>query len=99
MPQYDVFRNPEGVGFLLDIQSDVLDALTTRIVVPLLPTSRAPKPAARLNPVLEIGGESLVMLTQFMAAVPSGLLVHHVGSAVGFRDDITRAIDMLTHGF
>ena len=72
MPKYDVFPNPSGDGFLLDVQSDLLNDLNTRVVVPLLPSASAPKPATRLNPAFDINGESVVMVTQFMAAVPVG---------------------------
>lgn len=99
MAQYDVFRNPEGSGYLLDVQSDLLDRLTTRLVVPLMPQTQAPKPAARLNPIVKIAEEPHVMVTQFMASVPEKLLAKHVTSAVYLRDEITTAIDMLTHGF
>lgn len=99
MAQYDVFRNPEGSGYLLDVQSDLLNGLSTRLVIPLLPASQAPKPAIRLNPVVSIGDAPHVMVTQFMAAVPLKLLTTHVTSAAQLRDEITAAIDMLTHGF
>jgi len=40
------------------------------------------------------------MVTQFMAAVPERLLTSHLTrAAAAMRDDITAAIDMLTHGF
>ena len=99
MAQYDVVRNPEGSGYMLDVQSDLLDGLTTRLVVPLMPQTQAPKPAARLNPIVKIAEEPHVMVTQFMAAVPERLLTSHVKSAAAMRDEITAAIDMLTHGF
>ena len=99
MAQYDVFQNPEGSGYLLGVQSDLLDGLSTRLVVPLLPASQAPKPATRLNPVVSIGDATHVMGTQFMAAVPEQLLTTHVTNVAQIRDDITAAIDMLTHGF
>lgn len=99
MAQYDIFQNPEGPGYLLDVQSDLLDGLSTRLVIPRLPASQAPKPATRLNPVLSIGDESHVMMTQFMAAVPAKLLTKHVTNSAQMRDEITTAIDMLTHGF
>ena len=99
MAQFDVFQNPEGSGYLLDVQSDLLDGLSTRLVIPLLPALQAPKPAARLNPVVNIKDEAHVMATQFMAAVPQKLLTTHVASAAQMRDEITAAIDMLTHGF
>lgn len=99
MAQYDVFRNPEGFGYLLDVQSDLLDGLTTRLVVPLMPQTQAPKPAARLNPIMTIAKEPHIMVTQFMAAVPAKLLSEPVTTVARLRDDITAAIDMLTHGF
>lgn len=49
MAQYDVFLNSDGSGYLLDVQSDLLDGLATRLVIPLLPASQAPKPATGLN--------------------------------------------------
>ncbi|WP_262386439.1 hypothetical protein ROLI_040250 [Roseobacter fucihabitans] len=35
---------------LLDVQADLLDALNTRMIVPLIAISKAPVPAKRLNP-------------------------------------------------
>jgi toxin CcdB len=99
MAQYDVFQNPDGSGYLLDVQSDLLDGLITRLVVPLMPQTQAPKPAARLNPIVNIAEERHIMVTQFMAAVPAKLLSEQVTSVARLRDDITAAIDMLTHGF
>ena len=39
------------------------------------------------------------MVTQFMAAVPAEAATTQVTSAAAMRDEITAAIDMLTHGF
>ena len=63
MAQYDVFANPSGGGYLLDVQSDLLDDLNVRAVVPLLPRDAAPLAASRLNPVFEINGAAHVMMT------------------------------------
>ena len=51
MARFDLYHNPDG-GYLLDVQTDLLNHLNTRMVVPLLPMQTAPKPAATLNPVL-----------------------------------------------
>lgn len=99
MAKYDVFPNPSGDGFLLDVQTDLLSDLNTRIVVPLLPTSNAPKPATRLNPIFDIEGQSVVMVTQFLAAVPIGLLKSSVGNLSEEFDTVTTAVDMLMQGF
>jgi len=79
MPKYDVYSNPSGDGFLLDIQTDLFSDLNTRVVVPLLPKLKAPKPATRLNPVFGINGELVVMATQFLATMPVGILKSQVG--------------------
>ena len=99
MARYDVYPNPSGAGFLLDVQTDLLGDLNTRIVVPLLPRSTAPKPARRLNPVFEIDSEELVMVTQFLAAVPTSVLQAPVGHLRDAFDTITDAIDMVMQGF
>ncbi len=99
MPKYDVFPNPSGDGYLLDVQTDLLSDLNTRMVVPLLPKAHAPKPATRLNPEFLIDGEQVVMVTQFMAAVPVGLLKSPVGHLKDDFEQITVAVDMLMQGF
>lgn len=99
MARYDVFANPSGRGLLLDVQTDLLSGLNTRVVVPLLPRSVAPAPADRLNPVLDMDGAEVVMVTQFMAAVPLAMLKVPLGNLSDDFDRITAAIDMLMQGF
>ncbi|MEL6886561.1 MAG: CcdB family protein [Pseudomonadota bacterium] len=99
MPKYDVFPNPSGNGYLLDVQTDLLSDLNTRVVVPLLPSSIAPKPATRLNPIFEFDDEPVVMVTQFMAAVPIGVLGASIGNLDKEFEKVTAAIDMLMQGF
>ncbi len=99
MAKYDVFPNPSGDGFLLDVQTDLLSDLNTRVVVPLLPKYSAPKPATRLNPTFDIDGQSVVMVTQFLAAVPIGILKSSVGNLKEEFDTVTIAVDMLMQGF
>ncbi len=99
MAKFDVFRRRSGTGYLLDCQADLLSQLNTRFVVPLLPAREAPKPAARLNPLFELEGESCVMMTQFAAAV----LVTELGEKILSLSDqdivIINALDMLISGF
>lgn len=44
MARYTVYRI-DGGAYLLDVQSDLLDDLTTRIVIPLMPLAEAGAPA------------------------------------------------------
>jgi len=99
MARYDVFKNPDGEGWLLDVQTDLLDGLSTRVVAPLLPLAAAPTPAKRLNPVFDVGGEKVVMTTQFLAAVPRTLLKKPHSNLAPHHDDIIAALDMVFHGF
>ena len=99
MARYDYYRNDTGVGFLLDVQSDLTAGLNTRVVVPMLPESQAPRPAKRLNPVFAIGGVTHVMATQFLAAIPASELRDFQGSLERERDAIVNALDMLFFGF
>jgi toxin CcdB len=99
MARFEVFANPAGAGYVLDVQADVLSGLNTRVVVPLLPLTQAPVPADRLNPVFNIGDAPHVMVTQFMAAVPRALLHGPVTSLMGQDNEIMAALDMLLVGF
>lgn len=99
MPQYDLYPDPTGRGYLLDVQTDLLSGLNTRIVVPLLPEAVAPRPANRLNPVFQIEGAAHVMVTQFLSAVPKTMLGSCRGTLAAETATITAALDMLTHGF
>ena len=99
MAKFDVYPNTSGPGHLLDVQTDLLSDLNTRMVAPLMPINLAPKPATRLNPTFEIDGTEMVMVTQFMAAVPVGVLKNPSHTLVESADQITTAIDMLIQGF
>lgn len=99
MARFDIFENNDGTGYLLDVQSDLLSGLNTRVVVPLLPKSSAPFPAQRLNPVFTVEGQELVMATQYMAAVPEGELRLGAGSLAEQQDEVSSALDMLFFGF
>ncbi len=99
MPRFGVFRNPEGAGYLLDVQADLLSHLNTRVVIPLLPLELAPQPARTLNPIFEIEGQRLMLATQFLAAIPQRLLAEHVADLRDKHTEITNALDLLFQGF
>ncbi len=98
MARFDVYRRTDR-RYLLDCQADLLTYLSTRFVVPLSPASRVPKPAARLNPVFEIDGHTLVMMTQLAAAVPVRDLGKRIASVAHRDTEIGNALDMLLVGF
>ncbi|UFM64124.1 CcdB family protein [Paracoccus sp. MA] len=99
MARFDLYRNPDQGGYLLDVQSDLLSDLNTRIVVPLMPRDHAPRPATILNPVFDIHEIPHVMATQFLSAVPTSLLRRPAGTLARQSEVVTRALDFLYQGF
>jgi toxin CcdB len=99
MARFDVYPSPDGPGFLLDVQANLLDTLNTRIVVPLMPVEAAPTPAQRLNPIFELDSGRHVMVTQFMAAVPRSILRSPTGNLATEEAAIANALDMALVGF
>lgn len=99
MERYNVYPNPSGAGYLLNVQADIMQPFNTRVVVPVLPLSEAPKPAKTLNPSFDIDGVQHVMVTQYMAAVSANELKSATCSFQHRQDEIVAAIDFLFHGF
>ncbi len=99
MARFDVFPNPDGGGFLLNIQTDLLNHLNTRVVIPLLPVDDAPKPARYLNPLFKIGDDEVILVTQFVATLPLSVLPIPVSNLDHRRGEIIAALDMLISGF
>lgn len=98
MARFDVYLGASGRGYLLDCQSDVLDALETRVVVPLLPVAGVPR-ATRLNPVFAVDGRSVVMSTNLIFSIPEQRLGKRIGQLSEEADAIMNALDMLFTGF
>lgn len=100
MARFDLFLRPRGApGYLLQIQSDFLDRLETRVVAPLLPPGAVPRPIRDLHPRFEIEGQPYLMAIQLLGAIPKRELGPRVGSLAIRQDDITRALDLLMTGF
>ena len=104
MAQFDVYRNASPatrarVPYLLDVQSDLLDVLTTRVVVPLCkPEVLKGKPAERLNSSLEIEGRRMILLTPGLAGVSRKALGERVANLAHRRDAIIAALDLVITG-
>jgi toxin CcdB len=107
MAQFDIHRNAAAGGggdfpYLLDIQSDFLDRLNTRLVVPLMALDRFGEPIGRLNPVFEVAGSgasgAYVGVFTEMAGVSRNLLGEVVDSAAARRDEIVAAVDFMVQG-
>ncbi len=58
MPRLDVHPTPgrRRLGYVVNVQAELLDHLASRVVVPLLPEAAAAKAISELDPVFEIEG-------------------------------------------
>lgn len=99
MAQYDVYLIQPRDRHLLDVQSDLIVGLSTRLVVPLLPAANAPQRIRHLNPLLQIDGQDYVMATSLMASAPKDRLDKIKANLLDRHDDISRAIYMIFQGF
>jgi toxin CcdB len=97
MAQYDVYAYKNG--FLIDVQSDLLDQMNTRVVVPLLPIAEAPPQLTRLNPIFALNGVDYALVPQHMAAITLRELGSPDSNMSARHDHIRTALDMLFIGF
>lgn len=104
MAQFDVYANPNpetkrAIPYLLDVQADLLNNLTTRVVIPLYSAAAMSKAAKLLNPRFSIKRTTVVMSTAELA----GLMVNRLGDKVcslkEHRNEIIAALDFLFTGF
>lgn len=70
-----VYRLPSGV-LVVDVQSDLLNPTSTRVVVPLIDAIELDPQPLRLTPHFEIEGRKLMLLPLQMAAIPRRELSH-----------------------
>ncbi|AXK42762.1 CcdB family protein [Erythrobacter aureus] len=98
MSRFDVFRMKDGGTLVVACQAGILDDLNTRVVIPLLPQSEAPKPARNLNPVFDFEGGRFVLMTQLLSAVKMRELGKKAGSLESEERAIINALDFLLTG-
>lgn len=87
--------------YLLDVQSDLLDALDSRMVIPLRSLKHFPKVKlpGRLTPVVTIKGQDFLLEIPKMGAIPQRILKTPVTSLRDVQSEITSALDFLFNGY
>lgn len=104
MAQFSVHRNPNpatktATPFLLDVQSDLIEDLGTRVVVPLCPASAMKGILIKtLTPVFKVDGKQHAMLTPQLAGISKKQMGTKVANLAGHRDEIIAALDLLITG-
>ncbi|MBO6797482.1 CcdB family protein [Maricaulis sp.] len=102
MARFDLYETRSSrTPYLLDVQSGLLDSLTTRVVLPVLPRNTIQGAVIpRLNPTIMIAQQPCIVMTQNMATVPAEKLRKRLTNVEAeHRDQITAAIDFLFQGF
>lgn len=106
MSRFDIYANPgqskkSDVPYLLDVQCDFLNALESRIVVPLRRVDRFDKVALPQNlaPVFEIEGLSCFMETPKLASVPAKILKSPIASLSEHHATVITALDFVFQGY
>jgi toxin CcdB len=104
MAQFDIYANPlaasrDQVPYVVDVQSSFIDQLPSRLVMPLsrLNTSLT-RPPANLCPVIEVDGETLVLMPHLAAPVAKQQLRRPVGSLADRAHEISAALDAVISG-
>ncbi|NFV81680.1 CcdB family protein [Magnetospirillum aberrantis] len=99
MRQFDVFRSAHPGGPLLVVlQADELSHFNVVASAPLYPVAQWEKPTRHLQPVVTVAGESMILATNHLAAVPRTILGEYVASLAEYRTDIIAALDFLFTG-
>ena len=100
MARFDVYANPDAAGrkqtpYLLDVQNDYIDALSTRVMIPLRHEVAFGPRARNLNPAFIIGTDNVVLDTAAMGAVPLAEMRKTVANLREARAVIQEALDTL----
>lgn len=104
MKQFDVYTNTDKdtnktYPFFVDVQSDILDTLNSRVVIPLTPASKSDKCYPNnLCPIVKIKNKNYALLTHQLTSVSASFLKKNEGSLISSRDEIIGAIDFLVTG-
>jgi len=104
MSQYSLYKNEnknskKTYPLFVDVQSDLLDSLNSRVVIPLsLNRETNNTNAKKLCPIFDIEGKNYILLTHQMTSVPCSILKKNSGSLANYRYEILGAIDLLVTG-
>ena len=104
MNEFDVHANPfprsrDRQPFLVALQSDLLSRSFDTVVVAPLESAGSSTFADRLNPQVQVDGQSYVLIAQEIVTVRKSVLGRAHASIASERDKIIGALDMLFTGF
>ena len=103
MAQYDVYANPsqsaaKGIPYVVVVQSDLLDALATRLTLPLAEPDAEVKVPTALCPVVMVKGRRFHALAHYVAPLPAKVLRRPVDNVAAQASALVSAIDVVLSG-
>jgi toxin CcdB len=103
MARFDVYPTPlthekSHTPYWLDVQTDFLHDLATRVIIPLRRLDQAESVKARLNPEFTVQRARVYADTANLGVFPASLLRAPVASLKEHRFDIEGALDFLFTG-
>lgn len=101
--QFDVYVNPsesadKGIPYVVVLQSDLIDALATRLVMPLATMAFADKVPEKLCPLVTVNGQKLRGLAHYAAPLPAKSLRQWVGNLSPQSHLLIAAMDVVLSG-
>ena len=101
--QFDILENlnPDTrshVPYLLLLQADLFQDLSTQVVAPLISVERYGPRLDWLNPTVFVGTSEYVVSTPELAGVPATILGNRVAKAASQRQELISALDFLFTG-
>ncbi len=104
MSQYSLYKNrnkdtKKTYPYFVNVQSDLLDELNSRLVIPLSPHKTLNQTnVKKLCPIIDIDEGCFVLLTHQITTVPKSILKKEISSLENYRYEILGAIDLLLTG-
>jgi toxin CcdB len=103
MAQFDVYPNPsssakQGMPYVVVVQSDLLESLATRLVIPLASQEAADKTPEKLSPAITVKGQSLRALAHYAAPLPKRELRKALGNVSAQSGALIAAMDVVLSG-
>ncbi|WP_159946013.1 CcdB family protein [Rhizobium sp. 18065] len=99
MARFWVYRLKSEDQLVVDLQSDFLQDLPSRVVAPLHPIEQVSWTIAPLTPRFVIGDRTYVLATHRLSALPLSALGPAIADLSPRADEITAATDFLFQGF
>lgn len=98
-----MYANPsrsaaDGIPYVVVVQSDLLDALATRLTIPLAVPDAAVKVPTALCPVITVKGQRVQALAHYVAPLPAKVLKRPLANVASQASALVSALDAVLSG-